>query len=90
MKMKGHDKGPILVTEWGYPGKGKFQRRDFRLETQTGRASWEKNGNVLEASAKWEDRGMDPIFQPEPTKYRKMTVKELAERARSARATEGA
>ena len=26
---------PITFAEWGYLGKGKFQRRDFRLDTLT-------------------------------------------------------
>ncbi|MET0372765.1 MAG: SAM-dependent DNA methyltransferase [Rhizorhabdus sp.] len=32
MTMKGADGDPNIVAEWGYIGKGKFQRRDFRLE----------------------------------------------------------
>ena len=27
-----HDGEPITFAEWGYLGKGKFQRRDFRLD----------------------------------------------------------
>jgi len=30
---------PIRVPEWGYLGKGKFQRRDFRLSVLTGSAN---------------------------------------------------
>ncbi|HBN50716.1 MAG TPA: restriction endonuclease subunit M, partial [Thalassospira sp.] len=31
LTMKTHDGEPISFAEWGYLGKGKFQRRDFRL-----------------------------------------------------------
>ena len=30
MAMRTHDGEPIRFAEWGYLGKGKFQRRDFR------------------------------------------------------------
>ena len=32
---------PITFPEWGYLGKGKFQRRDFRYDDLTQRASYE-------------------------------------------------
>ena len=32
---------PITFPEWGYLGKGKFQRRDFRFDTLTQRSSFE-------------------------------------------------
>lgn len=32
---------PITFPEWGYLGKGKFQRRDFRYDALTQRASFE-------------------------------------------------
>jgi hypothetical protein len=35
MEMKTDGGGPITFPEWGYLGKGKFQRRDFRLEELT-------------------------------------------------------
>ena len=31
LTMLTHDAKPITIAEWGYIGKGKFQRRDFRL-----------------------------------------------------------
>ena len=34
MRMAGGQ--PITFAEWGYLGKGKFQRRDFRLDVLTG------------------------------------------------------
>jgi hypothetical protein len=33
LKMLSHDGNAITFAEWGYLGKGKFQRRDFRLDT---------------------------------------------------------
>src|SRR5438132_7514432 len=35
LTMRTHDDRPITFAEWGYLGKGKFQRRDFRLATLT-------------------------------------------------------
>src|SRR5438034_2329944 len=35
MKMRGCDGSPILFAEWGYLGKGRFQRRDFRFDSLT-------------------------------------------------------
>ncbi|MFO1241203.1 MAG: DNA methyltransferase [Sphingomonadaceae bacterium] len=40
MTMKDAGGGPILIVEWGYIGKGKFQRRDFRLDVLTGMSSF--------------------------------------------------
>ncbi len=36
MTMRDMNGAPISVMEWGYLGKGKFQRRDFRLDVLTG------------------------------------------------------
>ncbi len=33
LAMQTHDRRPITFAEWGYLGKGRFQRRDFRLDT---------------------------------------------------------
>ena len=35
MKMTDADGGPIMIVEWGYIGRGKFQRRDFSLKSLT-------------------------------------------------------
>jgi hypothetical protein len=32
LTMRTHDGQPIAFAEWGYLGKGKFQRRDFRFD----------------------------------------------------------
>lgn len=59
---------PITFAEWGYLGKGKFQRRDFRFDTLTGMSSHTEQGSLF---AKHE------IFTPTRT-YPPMTVSELA------------
>ena len=39
LTMRTADDQPITFAEWGYLGKGKYQRRDFRLDVLTQRAS---------------------------------------------------
>ena len=36
LTMRTHDEQPLTFADWGYLGKGKFQRRDFRLDVLTG------------------------------------------------------
>ena len=65
-------KGHLLVfAEWGYLGKGKFQRRDFRLDVLTQMSSWLTEGELF-AGANRQD-----IFTPIRT-YPTMSVIELA------------
>jgi len=71
MTMRGQDGTPMKVVEWGYLGKGKFQRRDFRLEALTGAASFSAEGSLFAGLGKHE------IFRPIAT-YPTMTVRELA------------
>ena len=40
LAMRTHEGEAITFAEWGYLGKGKFQRRDFRLDTLTESAAW--------------------------------------------------
>lgn len=47
MKMTGADGGPIMIVEWGYIGKGKFQRRDFRLDVLTGMAKFREERSLF-------------------------------------------
>lgn len=68
MKMLTSDGQPIAFAEWGYLGKGKFQRRDFRLDILTGMSTHSEQGSLF---AKHE------IFTPVRT-YPPMTVRELA------------
>ncbi|MBL0010131.1 MAG: N-6 DNA methylase [Nitrosomonas sp.] len=61
-------KEPITFAEWGYLGKGKFQRRDFRFDVLTGMSNHVEQGSLF---AKHE------IFTPIMA-YPPMTVRELA------------
>jgi hypothetical protein len=71
MKMCGADGSAILFAEWGYLGKGKFQRRDFRLDTLTLSSSFSAEDSLFAQLGKHE------IFRPTKT-YPPMTVGELA------------
>ena len=62
---------PITFAEWGYLGKGKFQRRDFRLDVLTGSSAFSAEGSLFAHLGKHE------IFTPTKT-YSAMTVKDLA------------
>lgn len=62
---------PIVFAEWGYLGKGKFQRRDFRLDVLTQSSAFSKEGTLFAELGKHE------IFSPTRT-YSPMTVSELA------------
>jgi hypothetical protein len=71
LSMKGHDGAPIIFSEWGYLGKGKFQRRDFRLDVLTGSSAFSAEGTLFSHLGKHE------IFTPTKT-YPPMTVRDLA------------
>jgi hypothetical protein len=62
---------PITFAEWGYLGKGKFQRRDFRLDVLTGMSSFAAEDSLFAHLGKHE------IFTPTST-YPPMTVRDLA------------
>ena len=44
LTMRTHDGQPITFAEWGYLGKGKFQRRDFRLRRLTQSSAFSAGG----------------------------------------------
>jgi len=69
--MRAHDARPISFAEWGYLGKGRFQRRDFRLDVLTGASAYSQEGDLFANLGKHE------IFTPAKT-YPPMTVGELA------------
>jgi hypothetical protein len=71
LKMRTSDDQPITFAEWGYLGKGKFQRRDFRLDVLTQSAAWSEEGTL------WANLGKHEIFTPTKT-YPPMTMGELA------------
>ncbi|MGV2434616.1 MAG UNVERIFIED_CONTAM: SAM-dependent methyltransferase [Anaerolineae bacterium] len=70
LKMRTHDDQPITFAEWGYLGKGKFQRRDFRLGDLTQSSAWSEQGTL------WADVSKHEIFTPIKT-YPPMTISEL-------------
>ena len=71
LTMRTHEGQAITFAEWGYLGKGKFQRRDFRLDVLTQSAAWSQEGTL------WANLGKHEIFAPVQT-YPPMTVSELA------------
>jgi hypothetical protein len=62
---------PITFAEWGYLGKGKYQRRDFRLDILTQSSAFSDEASLFAHLGKHE------IFTPTAT-YPPMTVLELA------------
>lgn len=78
MKMQNSDGGPILFAEWGYLGKGKFQRRDFRLDVLTGSSAYSREGDLFAHLGKHE------IFIPSRT-YPPCTMGELSASVRTER-----
>ncbi len=70
MTMRDPSGEPIKVVEWGYLGKGKFQRRDFRLDEMTKAVPYrdDKAGTVSARS---------PRLFGEETYYPPLTVRDL-------------
>jgi hypothetical protein len=62
---------PITFAEWGYLGKGRFQRRDFRFDNLTQSSAFSAEGSLFA------NLGMHEIFTPAKT-YPPTTVGELA------------
>ena len=71
LTMCTHDGKAIIFAEWGYLGKGKFQRRDFRLNTLTLSAAFSTEGSPFA------HLGRHELFTPMKT-YPPMTASELA------------
>ncbi len=71
LTMRTHDGRPITFAEWGYIGKGRFQRRDFRLDVLTGASAFSAEGSLFSRL------GKNAIFTPART-YPSMTIRELA------------
>ncbi|MCB1680279.1 MAG: N-6 DNA methylase [Halioglobus sp.] len=65
------DGEPITFAEWGYLGKGRFQRRDFRFDVLTGSSAFSAEGSLFAHLSKHE------IFTPVKI-YPPTTVSELA------------
>ncbi len=73
LMMRTHDGRPITFAEWGYLGKGRFQRRDFRLDILTRMSTFVEVGTLFTL-------GQHEVFTPTKT-YPPMTVAELASAA---------
>lgn len=71
MTMRDAAGAPISVVEWGYLGKGKYQRRDFRLDVLTGMASFSAEDSLFASLGKHE------IFTP-TSSYPPMSLGDLA------------
>ncbi len=71
LTMRTHNALPITFAEWGYLGKGRFQRRDFRYDNLTHSSAFSAEGSLFAHLGKHE------IFKPAKT-YPPMTVSELA------------
>jgi hypothetical protein len=67
---------PIVFAEWGYLGKGKYQRRDFRLDSLTLSSAFSEEGSLFADVDKHE------IFTPART-WAPMTVAQLAAAAQT-------
>lgn len=61
---------PITFTEWGYLGRGKFQRREFRLDVLTGSSAFSAEDSLFAHLGKHE------IFTPTKT-YPATTIRAL-------------
>jgi hypothetical protein len=71
LKMRTHDDQPITFAEWAYLGKGRFQRRDFRLDNLTLSSAFSAEDSLFAHLGKHE------IFRPTKT-YPPATIRELA------------
>lgn len=69
--MRKHTCQPIVFAEWGYLGKGTFQRRDFRFDSLTLSSAFSAADSLFAHLGKHE------IFTPAKT-YSPMSVSELA------------
>ena len=70
MTMRTDGGQPITFPEWGYLGKGRFQRRDFRFDTLT-------QSSAYSADPLFAHLAKHQIFRPTKT-WPPMTVGELA------------
>jgi len=71
LTMKASDGTPITFAEWGYLGKGRFQRRDFRFDILTHSSRFSAEDSLFAHLGKHE------IFTPVQT-WPPMTVGDLA------------
>ncbi len=71
LSMQSYGKKAISFAEWGYLGKGKYQRRDFLFDVLTGASAFSAEGSLFA------ELGRHEIFTPIKS-YEPVTVRELA------------
>lgn len=71
LAMRTADGRAITFAQWGYLGRGRFQRRDFRLDVLTHMSGFAEEGSLFAHLGKHE------IFTPTKT-YPTMTMSDLA------------
>ena len=72
LAMLSNDGCPITFPEWAYVGKGKFQRRDFRLDYLTQSAAFSAQDSLFSGLEKHQ------LFTP-IKEYPLMTLREIAD-----------
>jgi len=81
LTMRTNSGEAITFAEWGYLGKGKFQRRDFRYASITKRSDFSLNDvpsdGTLFAEPELADRGKHEIFTPIKN-YPPLRIRDLA------------
>lgn len=70
LTMRASDGQAITFAEWGYLGRGKFQRRDFRFDLLTQSSTFSSDGSLFA------DLGKHDVLAPIKT-YPPMTLGEL-------------
>jgi len=73
-KMRTHNNQAIIFAEWGQVGKGRYMRRDFRLDSLAESSDFTAEGSLFA------QLGRHEIFTPTKT-YPSMTTRELADLA---------
>ena len=71
LAMRTHDGHPITFAEWSYQGRGKFQRRDFRLDALMLSSTFGTHDSVFTSA------GRHDLFAPIRS-YAPVTVGQLA------------
>ena len=64
MKMRTSDDNAITFAEWGYLGKGKYQRRDFRYDSLTQSSAFSTEGDLFAHLGKHEIFTPTKIYPP--------------------------
>jgi len=71
LTLRTHDDAPITFAEWGYLGKGKFQRRDFHFSTLTQSSVFNAEDSIFSLIGKQELFTPIKVFAP-------MSMRDLA------------